>query len=164
MKCCVILTACLFTKLPRLVRDSEEIYWFSSQVATSLLVYHKRWKLHFVFFNAERQTGKLQMPIFITFDLVGSRIESRSIVSVAGVRATRPLIGEQCARVYEAQAMFRSFEHFVKIPGRSLPACWFRPHPNIPINCLVRWRVKQFCFLVPSDALTCRSSSHSPVE
>ena len=48
----------LFTKLPW-PGDSEGTFWSSNQAATCPPVYHTRWRLHTVPFNAERQAGKL---------------------------------------------------------------------------------------------------------
>ena len=56
-------------------------------------VYYTRQRLHTVPFNAERQAGKLCIPIFIVFGLTRPGIESESTVSVADALSTRPLIG-----------------------------------------------------------------------
>ena len=50
--------ASLFTKLPW-PEDSDRSYQSSSQAATCPSVFHIRWRLHSVPFNAERQAGKL---------------------------------------------------------------------------------------------------------
>ena len=44
-------------------------------------VYHTRWRLHTIS-NAERQAGKLWIPIFMVFDLTQTGIEQASTVSV----------------------------------------------------------------------------------
>ena len=54
----VIVITFLFTKLPW-PGDSEGTFRSSSQAATCPPVYHTRWRLHTVPFNAERQAGKL---------------------------------------------------------------------------------------------------------
>ena len=56
-------------------------------------VYHSRWRLHTVALIAERQAGKLCIPIFIVFGLTRLGIEPESTVSVADALSTRPLIG-----------------------------------------------------------------------
>ena len=46
-------------------------------------VYHTRWRLHTVPLIAERQAGKLWIPIFIVFGLTQPGIEPESNASVA---------------------------------------------------------------------------------
>ena len=82
----------LFTKLPW-PGDSEGTFRSSSQAATCPSVYHTRWRLHTVPFNAERQAGELWIPIFIVFGLTRPGIEPESTASVADALSTRPLIG-----------------------------------------------------------------------
>ena len=82
----------LFTKLPW-PGDSEGTFRSSSQAATCPSVYHTRWRLHTVPSSAERQAGKLWIPIFIVFGLTRPRIELVSTASVADALSTRPLIG-----------------------------------------------------------------------
>ena len=82
----------LFTKLPW-PGDSEGIFRSSSQAATCPSVYHTRWRLHIVPLIAERQAGKLWIPIFIVFGLTQPGIKPVSTVSVADALSTRPLIG-----------------------------------------------------------------------
>ena len=65
----------------------------SSQAATCPSVYHTRWRLHTVPLIAERQAGKLWIPIFIVFGLTRPGIEPVSTASVADALSTRPLIG-----------------------------------------------------------------------
>ena len=81
----------LFTKLPW-PGDSKGTFRSSSQAATCPPVYHTRRRLHTVPFNAERQAGKLWIPIFIVFGLTRPGIEPESIVSVADALFSRPLI------------------------------------------------------------------------
>ena len=88
----VICNYILFTKLPW-PGDSEGNFRSSSQAATCPPVYHTRRRLHTVPFNAERQAGKLWIPIFIVFGLTRPGIEPESTASVADVLSTRPLIG-----------------------------------------------------------------------
>ena len=82
----------LFTKLPS-PGDSEMTFRSSSQAATCQSVYHTRWRLHTVPLIAERQAGKLWIPIFILFGLTRPGMEPVSTVSVADALSTRPLIG-----------------------------------------------------------------------
>ena len=85
----------IFTKLPW-PGDSEGTFRSSSQAATCPPVYHTRRRLHTVPFNAERQAGKLWIPIFIVFGLTRPGIEPESTASVADALSTRPLIGFSC--------------------------------------------------------------------
>ena len=82
----------LFTNLPW-PGDSEGIFRSSSQAATCPFVYHTRWRLHSVPLIAERQAGKLLIPIFIVFGLTRPGIEPESTASVADALSTRPEIG-----------------------------------------------------------------------
>ena len=82
----------LFIKLPW-PWNSEETFRSSTQAATNLPVYHTRWRLHTVPLIAERQAGKLWIPIFIVFDLTRPGIKPESTVSIADALSTRPLIG-----------------------------------------------------------------------
>ena len=82
----------LFTKLPW-PGDSEGTFRSSSQAATCPPVYHTRRRLHTVPLIAERQAGKLWIPIFIVFGLTRLGIEPESTASVADTLSTRPLIG-----------------------------------------------------------------------
>ena len=72
--------------------DSEGTFWSSSQAATCPSVYHTWQRIHTVPLNAERQAGKLWIPIFIVFGLTRLGIELESTVSVADALSTRPLI------------------------------------------------------------------------
>ena len=56
-------------------------------------LYHTRWRFHTVPFNAERQAGKLWIPIFLVFGLTQLEIKPRSIISVADAPSVWPLIG-----------------------------------------------------------------------
>ena len=78
----------LFTKLPW-PGDSEGTFRSLSQAATCPPVYHTRRRLHTVPFNAERQAGKLWIPIFIVFGLTRPGIEPESTASVADALSTR---------------------------------------------------------------------------
>ena len=82
----------LYTNLPW-PGDSEGIFRSSGQATTCLPVYHTRRWLHAVPFNAERQAGKLGIPIFIVFGLTRPGIKPESSASVADALSTRPLIG-----------------------------------------------------------------------
>ena len=82
----------LFTKLPW-PGDREGTFRSSSQAATCPSVYHTQWRLHTVPLIAERQAGKLRIPIFIVFGLTRPGIEHVSTASVADALSTRPLIG-----------------------------------------------------------------------
>ena len=73
--------------------DSEGTFRSSSQAATCPSVYHTRWRLHTVPLIAERQAGKLWIPIFIVFGLTRPEIKPVSTASVADALSTRPLIG-----------------------------------------------------------------------
>ena len=65
----VIAIPCLFTKLPW-PGDSEGTFRSSSQAAiTCPPVNYRRWRLHTLPFNAERQVGKLRIPFFIVLGL-----------------------------------------------------------------------------------------------
>ena len=81
-----------FTKLPW-PGDSKRTFRSSSQAATCSPVYHKRRRLHTVPLIAERQAGKLWIPIFIVFGMTRLGNETESTVSVADALSTRPLIG-----------------------------------------------------------------------
>ena len=82
----------LFTKLPW-PGDSERTFRSSSQAATCPPVYHSRRRLHTFPLIAERQAGKLRIPIFIVFGMTRPGIEPKSTASVADALTTRPLIG-----------------------------------------------------------------------
>ena len=82
----------LFTKLPW-PGDGEGTFRSSSQAATCPPVYHTRRRLHTVPLIAERQAGKLGIPIFMVFGLTRPGIEHESTASVAYALSTRPLIG-----------------------------------------------------------------------
>ena len=73
--------------------DREGTFRSLSQAATCPSVYHTRWRLHTVPLIAERQAGKLRIPIFIVFGLTRPGIEPESTASVADALFTRPLIG-----------------------------------------------------------------------
>ena len=62
---------------------------------------YPRWRLHTVSFNAERQAGKLRIPIFIVFGLTRLGIEPESTVSVADAVSNRLLIGYSFAVLAE---------------------------------------------------------------
>ena len=79
----------LFTKLPW-QGDSEGTFRSSSQAATCPPVYHTRRRLHTIPLIAERQAGKLWIPIFIVFGLTRPRIEPESTASVADALSTQP--------------------------------------------------------------------------
>ena len=87
----VIVITFYFTKLPW-PGNSERTFRSSSQAATCPPVYHTRRRLHTVPLIAERQAGKLWIPIFIVFGLTRPGIEPESTVSVADALSTRPLI------------------------------------------------------------------------
>ena len=81
----------LFTKLPW-PGDSEGTFRSSSQVATCPPVYHTRRRPHTVPLFAERQAGKLWIPIFMVFGRGGvprtslaSRTSSRTHFEVLGL-------------------------------------------------------------------------------
>ena len=78
----------LFTKLPW-PGDSEGTFRSSSQAATCPPVDHTQRRLHTVPLIAERQAGKLWIPIFIVFGMTRPRIEPESTVSVADALSTR---------------------------------------------------------------------------
>ena len=67
--------AFLFPSLPW-PGDREGTFRSLSQAATYPPVYHTRWRLHTVSLIAERQAGKLWIPIFIVFGLIQPVIES----------------------------------------------------------------------------------------
>ena len=56
----------LFTNLPW-PRDNEGLFGLLSKAATCPPVYHTRWRLPTVPFDAECQAGKLRIPTFIAF-------------------------------------------------------------------------------------------------
>ena len=97
----------LFTKLPW-PGDSEGTFRSSSQAATCPSVYHTRWKLHTVPLIAERQVGKLWIPIFIVFGLTRPGIEPESTASVADALSTRPPIGisDNTSYIFENNFLF----------------------------------------------------------
>ena len=102
----------LFTKLP-CSGDSEDTFRSSSQAATCPPVYHTWWRLYTVPLIAERQAGKLRIPIFIVFGLTRPEIESVSTVSVADALSTRPLIGKTIYR-----------RHLGAKPSANVPNCF----------------------------------------
>ena len=63
-------------------------FGLSSQAAPCSPVYHTWWRLHTVPLIAERQAGKLWIPIFIVFGLTRLGIEPKSTVSVADALST----------------------------------------------------------------------------
>ena len=88
----------------------------SSQAATCPSVYHTRWRLHTVPLIAERQAGKLWIPIFIVFGLTRPGIEPVSTASVADALSTRPLIGfgtKKLTLIYNLSHQYR-IHHFSK--------------------------------------------------
>ena len=76
--------------------DSEETFWSLSQASTTPPVYHTQLRLHTVPHNAERQAGKLGIPIFKVFGLTRLGIEPGSGVTTADALSTRPLIYCMC--------------------------------------------------------------------
>ena len=82
----------LFTKLPW-PGYSEGTFRSSSQAAACPPVYHTRRRLHTVPLIAERQAGKLRIPIFMVFGLTRPGTEPESTASVADALSTRLLIG-----------------------------------------------------------------------
>ena len=72
--------------------DNEGTVWSSSQAATWLPVYHTPWRLHTVLFNAERQAGKLQIPISKVVGLTKPGIELRVYCFIADSLSTRPFL------------------------------------------------------------------------
>ena len=82
----------LFTKLPW-PEDSEGAFRPASQAAACPPVYHTWRRLRTIHLIAERQAGKLWIPIFIVFGLTRLGIEPKFTVSVADALSTRPLIG-----------------------------------------------------------------------
>ena len=81
----------LFTKLSW-SGDSEGAFWSLIQAVTFPPVFHARWRLHTVPWIAERQAGKLWLPIFIVFGLTRLIIEPVSTFSQADALSTRLLI------------------------------------------------------------------------
>ena len=79
----------LFTKLPWL-GDNEVAFWSFQSSCSS--VNRTRRRLHPAPLIAERQAGKLWIPIFIIFGLTLPGIEPQSTASVADALSTRPLI------------------------------------------------------------------------
>ena len=68
-------------------------FWTSGQAAACPPVYHTRWRLCTVPFNAKRQAEKLWIPIFIVFALTRPEIKPESTVSIADTLSIPPLIG-----------------------------------------------------------------------
>ena len=68
--------------------DCEGTFWSLSQDVACPLVYQTWQRRHTVPLIAERQAGKLSMPIFVVFDLTQSRIESESTALVADALST----------------------------------------------------------------------------
>ena len=77
----------LFTNLPW-PGDCEGTFWSLSQDVACPLVYQTWQRLHTVPLIAERQAGKLSMPIFVVFGLTQSRIEPESAALVADALST----------------------------------------------------------------------------
>ena len=106
--------------------DSEGTFRSSSQAATRPPVYHTRRRLHTVPLIAERQVGKLWIPIFIVFGLTQPGIEPESTASVADGLSTRPPVESkfQLAKFYWLLVMrhefVRSFNpHLTKIANKN---------------------------------------------
>ena len=78
--------------------DSEGIFRSLIQAATCQPVYHTWRRPQTVPLFAERQAGKLLIPIFIVFGLTRPGIEPDFTVSVADTLSTQPLIG--CVSLY----------------------------------------------------------------
>ena len=97
----------LFTKLPW-PGDSKGTFRFSSQAATCPPVYHTRRRLHTVPLIAERQAGKLRIPIFLVFGLTRPGIEPESTASVADALSTRPLIW---SKGYQRGSLGKSYQN-----------------------------------------------------
>ena len=95
IKNCWFVITFLFTKL-RWPGDSEGTFRSSSQAATCPPVYHTRRRLHTVLLIAERQAGKLRIPLFTVLGLTRTRIELELTASVAHALSTRPLISICC--------------------------------------------------------------------
>ena len=80
----------LFSKLPW-PGDNKGIFPSSSQAASCPSAFHTRWRLHTVPLIAERQAGKLLIPIFLVFGLT-RRESNPSLPLVPDALSTRPLI------------------------------------------------------------------------
>ena len=79
----------LFTELPW-PGDSEGTFRSSSQAATCPSVYHTRWRLHTVPFNAERQAGEAVNTNFCSlwFDPTESRTQVLRLSSKRSIHST----------------------------------------------------------------------------
>ena len=119
----------LFTKLPW-PGDSEVTFRSSSQAATCPSVYLTRRRLHTTLLIAERQEGKLWIPIFIVFGLTRPGIEPESTASVAYALSTRPLIGnhrQHCSNKHSCnKTSVRAREHRGTLPFSSRDAPWLK--------------------------------------
>ena len=89
----IVLAITFYSLSSHCQETAKETFRSFSQAATCPPVYHTWWRLHTVPLIAERQTGKLRIPIFIVFGLTRPGIEPKSTVSVADAQSTRPLIG-----------------------------------------------------------------------
>ena len=96
--------------------DSEGTFRSSSQAATCPPVYHTRWRLHTVLFVAQRQAGKLWIPIFIVFGLIRPGIVPDSTVSLADAISTWPPIHAYRCRIWRSWPSHRN---------RTSLSCWF---------------------------------------
>ena len=76
-----------------MARRQRGTFRSSSQAATCLSVYHTRWRRHTVPLIAERQAGKLCIPIFTVFGLTRLGIKPKYTVPAKDALSTRPLIG-----------------------------------------------------------------------
>ena len=68
--------------------DCEGTFRSLSQDVACPPVYQTRQRLHSVPLTAERQAGKLSMPIFVVFGLIQLGIEPESTASVADALST----------------------------------------------------------------------------
>ena len=121
------------------------------QTATCPPVYHTRWRLHTVLFNAERQAEKLWILMFMAFDLTRPEIEPGSTVSIANalINSTTDTI------LWHFNLSF--LQHIVGV----LSVLWFR--------CTMlwsTWRSQALStnqptdqFTKPKRKLTCKTSS-----
>ena len=90
-------------------------------------VYYTRQMLHIVPLIAERQAGKLGIPIFIVFGLTRPGIESQSTASIADALSTQPLIGY----VLNGFRLALIYAFFSKLVVNRLVE-WENPHLETP--------------------------------
>ena len=93
---------------------SEETFRSLSQAATSPPVYHTWWRLHTVPLIAERQAGKLWIPIFIIwFNAFGNRTQVYRFSSRRFTHTTTLGVSNVCLKYTKIRAYAHDFTAIV---------------------------------------------------